>query len=251
LAQLQLAQRVRAAARGKPLVVLLMNGRPLAIPWIADSIPAILESWSLGVEHGDAVADVLFGAYNPGGKLPITFPRATGQVPIYYAHANTGRPYNPADKYTTSYNDLPISPLFPFGFGLSYTTFRYDSLRRSSNTIHAQDSLRVSVTVANTGARDGDEVVQLYVRDSVGSVARPVRQLVRFRRVHLRAGERASVAFTLGAADLSFHDLQMRRVVEPGDFTLFAGGSSAATLDAHFQVTGDTLVLEAAPPRMQ
>jgi beta-glucosidase len=250
-AQLRLAQRVWRASHGKPVVAVLMNGRALAIPWIADSIPAILEAWSLGTEHGNAVADVLFGAYNPGGKLPVTFPRATGQVPIYYAHANTGRPFDATDKYTWRYNDLPLTPLFPFGFGLSYTTFRYDSLRASSGSIRASDSLHVTVDVSNTGARDGDEVVQLYVRDSVGSVARPVRQLVRFRRVHLRAGERATVAFAIGPGDLAFHDLQMRRVVEPGEFTLFAGGSSEATLAAHFTVTGDTLVLEPAPPRMQ
>ena len=250
-AQLQLAQRVTRAAHGKPLVVVLMNGRPLAIPWIADSVPAIIESWYLGSEHGNAIADILFGAYSPSGKLPVTFPRATGQVPIYLAHTNTGRPPDPTDKFTTGYNDLASGPLFPYGFGLSYTTFRYGDVHLTRDHIRAVDSLGVSVTVANTGARDADEVVQLYLRDDVASVARPVRQLVRFRRVHIRAGATDTVSFTLGARDLSFYDLQMRRVVEPGGFTLFAGTNSVDTRESHFDVTGDTLVLEPSTPRMQ
>jgi beta-glucosidase len=249
-AQLQLAQRVTRAAHGKPLVVVLMNGRPLAIPWIADSVPAIVESWYLGSEHGNALADILFGACSPSGKLPVTFPRTTGQVPIYLAHMNTGRPHDSRDKYTSGYNDSPDTPLFPYGFGLSYTTFRYGDVHLTRDHIRAGDSLGVSVTVSNTGARDADEVVQLYLRDDVASVARPVRQLVRFRRVHIRAGATETVSFTLGARDLSFYDLQMRRVVEPGAFTLFAGTNSADTRESHFVVTGDTLVLEPPTPRM-
>ncbi len=251
LAQLRLAQRVRAAASGKPLVVLLMNGRPLAIPWVADSMPAIVESWYLGSAHGDAVADVLFGAYSPAGKLPVTFPRATGQVPTYLAHTNSGRPPNDGDKYTTGYNDLTTAPLFPFGYGLSYTSFRYRDLRLARNEIRPGDSLGVSVKVSNVGARASDEVVQLYLRDDVASVARPVRQLVRFRRVHIDAGASLTVSFFLGFDDLAFYDLRMRRVVEPGGFTVYAGTSSASTLEAHFKVSGDTLVLEPPPPRMQ
>ena len=250
-AQLQLAQRVTRAARGKPLVVVLMNGRPLAIPWIADSVPAIVESWYLGSEHGNAVADILFGAFSPSGKLPVTFPRATGQVPLYLAHTNTGRPHNPKDNYTSGYNDLAETPLYPYGFGLSYTTFRYGDVRLSSDRMRARDSIGVSVSVTNTGARDADEVVQLYLRDDVASVAQPVRQLVRFQRVHVRAGASETASFMLGAGDLSFYDLQMRRVVEPGAFTLFAGTSSVDTKEAHFMVTGDTLVLEPSTPRMQ
>jgi beta-glucosidase len=250
-AQLQLAQRVARAARGKPLVVVLMNGRPLAIPWIADSVPAIVESWYLGSEHGNAVADVLFGAYSPSGKLPVTFLRATGQVPLYLAHTNTGRPHNPEDSYTSGYNDLAETPLYPYGFGLSYTTFRYGEVHVARDQIRAADSLGISVSVSNDGARDADEVVQLYLRDDVASVARPVRQLVRFQRVHIRAGATETVHFTLGARDLSFYDLRMRRVVEPGGFTLFAGTNSANTKESHFVVTGDTLVLEPSTPRMQ
>ncbi|MEP7067267.1 MAG: glycoside hydrolase family 3 N-terminal domain-containing protein [Gemmatimonadota bacterium] len=250
-AQLQLAQRVTRAARGKPVVAVLMNGRPLAIPWVTDSVPAILESWYLGSEHGNAVADVLFGAYSPSGKLPVTFPRATGQVPLYLAHTNSGRPPNPDDKYTTGYNDLKGGSLFPFGFGLSYSSFRYGDVRLSHDQIRAGDSLGVSVTVTNTGKRDADEVVQLYMRDDVASVARPVKQLVRFQRVRIRAGATETVTFSLGARDLSFYDRQMRRVVEPGTFTLYAGTNSADTRESHFVVTGDTLVLEPSTPRMQ
>ncbi|MGE5727179.1 MAG: glycoside hydrolase family 3 N-terminal domain-containing protein [Gemmatimonas sp.] len=251
VAQLQLAQRVSRAARGKPMVVVLMNGRPLAIPWIADSIPAIVESWYLGSEHGNALADILFGAYSPSGKLPVTFPRATGQVPLYLAHTNTGRPHDPYDKYTTGYDDLPETPLYPYGFGLSYTTFRYGNVHLSHLIVPTGDSLGVSVPVSNVGARDADEVVQLYLRDDVASVARPVKQLVRFQRVHIRAGATDTVTFTLHAADLSFYDLRMRRVVEPGAFTLYAGTNSVDTKKAHFVVTGDTLVLEPPTPRMQ
>ena len=250
-AQLMLAQRVTRAARGKPLVVLLMNGRALAIPWVADSVPAILETWYLGTTHGDAIADVLFGSYSPGGKLPITFPRATGQMPIYYAHRATGRPWDANDKYTTGYNDLSLTPLFSFGFGLSYTSFRYDDLRLTKSSMRASDSLGVSVTVTNVGVRDGDEVAQLYLRDDVASVARPVKQLVRFKRVHLEAGKSQAIFWMLGAGDLAFDDLGMRRIVEPGTFTVFAGTSSEDVREAHFAVTGDTLVLAPPPPRMQ
>jgi len=251
LAQSQLAQRVSRAARGKPVVVVLMNGRPLAIPWIADSIPAIVESWYLGSEHGNALADILFGAYSPSGKLPVTFPRATGQVPLYLGHTNTGRPHDPNDKFTTGYDDLPETPLYPYGFGLSYTTFRYGNVQLSQLVIPAGDSLGVSVPVSNVGARDADEVVQLYLRDDVASVARPVKQLVRFQRVHIRAGATDTVTFRLRPEDLAFYDLRMRRVVEPGAFTLYAGTNSLDTKKAHFVVTGDTLVLEPPTPRMQ
>jgi beta-glucosidase len=250
-AQLELARRIARAAGSKPLVAVLMNGRPLAIPWIADSVPAIVEGWYLGTTHGDAIADVLFGAYSPSGKLPVTFPRATGQVPVYLGHMNSGRPTDPKDKYTTGYNDLNPAPLFPFGFGLSYSAFRYDAPHVSHESIRAGDPLEVSVTVSNTGARDADEVVQLYLRDDVASVARPVKQLVRFRRVHLRAGASETVTFALGPKDLAFYDLRMRLVIEPGTFTLFAGTSSASTEEVHFTVTGDTLVLADPPPRMQ
>lgn len=252
-AQLQLAQAVirAAAAARKPAAVVLMNGRPLATPWLADSAPALVESWFLGAEHGNAVADVLFGDANPSGHLPVTVPRVTGQVPIYYNHRNTGRPADAANKYTSKYLDVPWTPLYPFGHGLSYTTFTYANLRVARDAVAPSDSLAVTVDVTNAGARAGDAVAQLYVRDDAGSVARPVRELKGFQRVALRPGETRTLRFVLGAEDLAFHDLQLRRVVEPGTFTLWAGGSSAATLEAHFRVTGETLVLAPAPPRFR
>ena len=249
--QLALAQAVvRAAGQGKPVVAVLMNGRPLAVQWLADSTSALVESWYLGDEHGNALADVLFGDVAPSGKLPVTLPRVTGQVPIYYAHRNTGRPADPKNHYTSKYLDVLETPLFPFGHGLSYTTFGYADIRPSSPAIRAGDSVAVAVTVVNTGARLGTEVVQLYLRHDATSVTRPVRELKRFARVTLGPGESRIVRFTLRPEDMSFYDLDMRRVVEPGAITLFAGGSSEATLEAHLTVNGETRVLAAAPPRL-
>src|SRR3954471_6793527 len=240
-----------AAGAAKPVVAVLMNGRPLAIPELAEYAPAILETWFLGSQHGMAVADGLFGDYNPSGKLPATFPRATGQIPIYYNHRNTGRPADSANHYTSKYLDLPWTPQLPFGFGLSYTSFAYSNLRVSSPTIRAGDSLTVSVDVRNTGDRIGDEVVQLYVRDSVASVEEPVKALRGFRRVTLQPGETRTVTFKLGPEALSLYDRQLRRVVEPGMFTVFAGTNSADVIAAHFEVTGDTLVLAPPTPRFR
>jgi len=238
-AQLRLAQAVVAAAGSKPVVAVLMNGRPLALQWLNDHVPAILETWFLGVEHGTATADVLFGDYNPGGKLTATFPRVTGQVPIYYSHRNTGRP-PAAEKYTSKYIDVPWTPLYPFGHGLSYTTFRYGAPRLSATTMHPSDSLRVDVDVTNAGSVAGDEVVQLYLRDEVGSVTRPVQELHGFRRVHLAPNETRAVSFTIGLQDLAFYDARLERVAEPGFFTVFVGGSSADTQQARFRLeTGD------------
>lgn len=252
---------MRAAPGGdrKPVVVVLMNGRPLAIPELAVETPAIVESWYLGIQHGAAVADVLFGDYNPSGKLPVTVPRATGQIPLYYNHRNTGRP--PAEeKYTSKYLDLPWTPLYPFGHGLSYTTFSYGNLRLgtragaatdSSASIGGRDSLTVSVDVSNTGGRAGEEVVQLYVRDDVASVAQPVRSLQGFRRVTLAAGEKKTVTFRLGSDAFALYDRSMRRVVEPGTFTVFVGTNSDATLQAKFGITGAPVVMAPAPPRFR
>jgi beta-glucosidase len=254
-AQLALAQRVVRAARAakpdKPIVAVLMNGRPLALQWLADSVPAVLETWFLGVEHGNAAADVLFGDYSPAGRLPITFPRVTGQVPIYYGHRPTGRPPAEDEQYTSKYIDVPWTPLWPFGYGLSYTSFAYVNLQLSADSARAADSIVVTVDVTNTGPRAGDEVVQLYVRDDAASVARPVRALKGFRRVTLRAGERQKVRLTLRPDDLALYDRTMRKVVEPGTFTVFVGGSSEGGLEGHFRVFGDTLVIAPAPPRLQ
>lgn len=234
-AQLRLAQRLHAL--GKPLVVVLMNGRPLAVPWLAENAPALVEAWFLGVEMGPAVADVLFGAVNPSGRLPVTFPRATGQIPIYYNHRQTGRPPAADNWYTSKYIDLPWTPQFPFGFGLGYTTFSYSAPRLSTASITPADSLRVEVTVTNTGAREGDEVVQLYLRDETGSVTRPLMELRRFRRVHLRPGEQQTVRFALGMDDLAFYDAEMRRVAEPGFFRVITGPNARDVQEARFQLT--------------
>jgi len=228
-------------ATGKPVVVVLMNGRPLAIPWIAEHVPAIVEAWYLGVQMGPAVADVLFGDYNPSGKLPVTFPRNVGQVPIYYSFKQTGRPPDPKQPYThrdytSKYIDVPSTPLFPFGHGLSYTTFAYDNLQASAPRIRRSDSLSVRVDVTNAGDRGGDEVVQLYIRDEVGSVTRPMKELRGFRRVTLRPKERRTVAFTLRPEDLAMYGPDMKRVVEPGFFTVFVGTSSANTRQTRFEV---------------
>jgi beta-glucosidase len=236
-AQQRLAEAV--VATGKPVVVVLMNGRPLGLQWLHDNVPAILETWFLGVEHGTATADVLFGDYNPGGKLTAKFPRVTGQVPIYYNHRKTGRPPT-NEKYTSKYNDVPWTPLYPFGHGLSYTTFRYGTPALSATTMRPADSLRVDVDVTNTGRVAGDEVVQLYIRDDVGSVTRPVQELRGFRRVHLTPGETRRVSFPIDVQDLAFHDATLARVAEPGSFTVFIGGSSADTKQLRFRMaTGD------------
>ncbi|HEU4720570.1 MAG TPA: beta-glucosidase BglX [Gemmatimonadaceae bacterium] len=250
--QLALAQAVvRAAGAAKPVVAVLMNGRPLAVPWLADSTAALVESWFLGVEHGNALADVLFGDVAPSGKLPVTIPRATGQVPIYYAHKNTGRPADPNQHYTSKYLDLPWTPLFAFGHGLSYTTFTYSDLKPATGSIRAGDRVNVAVTVRNTGSRDGTEVVQLYLRQESPSVTRPVRELRGFQRVTLKAGESRTVTFTLQPDAFALFDAEMRRVIEPGTYRLWAGGSSEATLGASVAVTGPTRVLAPAPPRMR
>ncbi|MET0814007.1 MAG: glycoside hydrolase family 3 C-terminal domain-containing protein, partial [Pseudoxanthomonas sp.] len=224
---------------GKPLAAVLFNGRPLSISALQEKVPAIVEAWFPGIEAGPALADVLFGDYNPAGRLPITFPRNVGQVPIYYAHKNTGRPPREEERYSSKYLDVSWKPLYAFGHGLSYTTFRYDALRLSQKKIQADGTLQAEVTVTNTGKRAGDEVVQLYLRDDVASVTRPVKQLRGFRRVHLLAGQSQTLTFTLTANDLSFYDADMKRIVEPGTFTVFAGGNSVDNLEQKFEVTAN------------
>ena len=233
-AQLELAKRIHAT--GKPVVAVLTNGRPLAIPWLDENVPAILEAWYLGVQMGPAVADVLFGDYNPSGKLPVTFPRTTGQIPIYYNHKNTGRPPDAVNKYTSKYIDVQWTPLYPFGHGLSYTTFSYGEPRLSRAVIARNDTLSVEVAITNTGGRAGDEVVQLYIRDDVASVTRPVMELRGFQKVSLGPGESRTVSFRLDPDDLALYDAGMQRVVEPGTFTVFVGGSAANTMKANFRI---------------
>jgi beta-glucosidase len=210
----------------------------LTINWIAENTPAILESWFPGTEGGNAIADVLFGDVAPGGKLPVTFPRDVGQIPLYYNHMNTGRPSDPEKKYTSKYLDMPVTPLFPFGFGLSYTEFQISNLQLSSPSIPVNGSLKVTVEVRNTGKRTGDEVVQLYIRDVLASIARPVKELKGFERVTLQPGETRHVTFTLTQRELGFHNQEMRFVVEPGTFNVTVGTSSIdERLTSKFEVT--------------
>lgn len=221
---------------GKPIVVVLMNGRPLTIPWLQENIPAIVEAWFPGISAGSAVADILFGDVNPSGKLTVTFPRYVGQVPIYYNHKNTGRPHDPKNHYTSYYMDLENTPLYPFGFGLSYTTFEYSNLTLDKKEIKKNESLKISVDVKNTGSREGKEVVQLYIRDLVGSVTRPVKELKDFTKISLKPGETKHVEFTITPDKLKFYDINMNYVVEPGDFKVFVGSNSVDVKEADFKV---------------
>ncbi|MFV5690135.1 glycoside hydrolase family 3 N-terminal domain-containing protein [Flavobacterium sp. ZT3R25] len=216
-------------ATGKPVVVLINAGRPLIFNWTADNIPAILYIWWLGSETGNAIADVLFGDYNPSGKLPISFPREEGQIPIYYNHFNTGRPApnETASNYVSAYTDLKNSPKFPFGYGLSYTTFEYSNLKLSKNKIKSTESIEVSLNVTNSGKVSGEEVVQLYLRDKVGSVVRPIIELKDFQKIKLNAGETKTVKFSIDKEKLSFYNAALKWSVEPGDFDLMIGSSSA------------------------
>jgi beta-glucosidase len=210
---------------GVPVVMVLMSGRPNSIRWSTQHLPAVLEAWHPGTQGGAAVADVLFGDYNPAGRLTATFPRTVGQVPIYYNYKNTGRPSS-AERWTSKYIDLPYTPLFPFGYGLSYTRFEYTNLKITPETIKPDGKVKVSVDVRNVGGRAGDEVVQLYIRDVVGSVTRPVKELKGFKRINLKPDEKRTVEFTLGPEELSFTDEEMKRVVEPGTINVMVGKSS-------------------------
>ncbi len=214
-------------ATGKPIVVMLLNGRPNSINYIAQNVPAIIEGWYLGQEGGTAVADVMFGDYNPGGKLPITVPRSVGQLPDYYYQ-------KPSAK--REYLGTTTQPLFPFGWGLSYTTFKYANVQATPDTIGTEGQAQVSVDVTNTGAVRGDEVVQLYIRDEVSSVTRPVKELRGFQRITLDPGETRTVHFTLGPAELSFLNREMRRVVEPGTFRIMVGGNSVDLIETKLEV---------------
>jgi beta-glucosidase len=226
-------------ATGKPFAVVLFNGRPLTLTRVAQTAPAVLEAWFPGVQAGNAVADVLFGKVNPGGKLPVSFPRSLGQVPIYYNHEPAGRPCDTTQKWDSRYRDLDTcQPLYPFGYGLSYTTFSVTNLRLSSATVGRNGRLTASVQVTNTGGRGGDEVVQVYLHDPVASISQPVRRLRGFERVTLAPGQRRSVTFTLDRSDFGFYDNNGRFVVEPGRIDVYAGDSSAATMTASFTVTG-------------
>jgi beta-glucosidase len=231
--QLALVQQI--AATGKPYVVVLMNGRPLTIPWLADNAPALLEAWYPGTAGGDAVADVLFGKVNPSGKLPMSFPRDVGQVPISYDELPTGRPYDPNNKYTSRYLDVPNDPQYPFGYGLSYTTFSVTGVH-APGTVSRNGTFQVTANVANTGSRAGTDVVQLYLHENYTSILQPVRKLEGFQRVTIPAGQSKPVTFTLGPGNLGFYNDQGQFSVEPGPFDLWVGDSSANGQHATFTV---------------
>ncbi len=239
--QQELVEAVYAA--GKPTVLVLVTGRPLAIPWIAEQIPAILLAWQGGTRTGQALSNLLLGRASPSGRLPICFPRTEGQIPVYYAHKNTGRPANLQgvmqfnQEHRSTYLDLPHTPLFPFGFGLSYTRFSYEQLEVESPSLRPEEDLRCSVQVRNTGSRPGEEVVQCYVRDLVGSVTRPVKELKAFQKISLAPGESRTVRFRIPASELGFWDQQHQYRVEPGEFKLWVGPSSEAGLEGAFEIT--------------
>ncbi|MBB4800290.1 beta-glucosidase [Flavobacterium nitrogenifigens] len=229
-------------ATGKPVVVLINAGRPLVFNWTADNVPAVLYTWWLGTEAGNAIANVLFGDYNPSGKLPMTFPREVGQVPIYYNHFSTGRPAKDENStnYVSAYIDLKNSPKFPFGYGLSYTTFDYSGLKLSSTKIKSNETIKVSFQLKNTGKVAGEEVVQLYLKDKFGSVVRPVLELKDFQKVKLNAGESKTIEFTIDKEKLSFYNNKLEWVAEPGDFEVMIGTSSAdIKLRSDFELTAN------------
>jgi beta-glucosidase len=225
-------------ATGKPVIVLIAAGRPLVFNWTADHVPSIVYTWWLGTKGAEAIADVLFGDYNPSGKLPMTFPRTVGQIPIYYNYYNTGRPAKSETdvNYVSAYTDLRNSPQYPFGFGLSYTNFQYSEIQLNKPVIGTTEKLTASVTITNTGNYDGEEVIQLYIRDITGSVVRPVKELKGFQKIQLKKGEAKQVQFMLTANDLRFYNEQLQYIYEPGKFKLFIGGNSRDLKEISFEL---------------
>ena len=220
----------------KNIVIVLMNGRPMDISWAAKKVPSILECWQLGSQSGNAIADVLFGDYNPSGKLPVSFPHNVGQEPLYYNQKNTGRPYNATHVTFSAYRDAPKTALYPFGYGLSYTTFEYKNLKLDKNEILKNGEILVSVDVSNKGSIDGEEVVQLYIRDLVGSLTRPIKELKGFEKIMIKSGETKAVNFTINTESLEFYTVNKKWEVESGDFDIWVGGDSRAPLKASFSV---------------
>jgi len=233
--QLELLQEVYKV--NKNIVLILMNGRPLTIPWEAEHIPTILETWHLGSEAGHAIADVITGKYNPSGKLPMSFPRNVGQLPIYYNHKNTGRPSaDPGIVFYTHYGDIDNTPLYPFGYGIGYSDFEYADLHIEQSEMTDEEILSVNLTVINNGKMDGEEVVQLYIRDLVGSITRPVKELKRFKKIFIKAGENKKVSFEITAEDLSFYRKDFSYGTEPGEFSVFVGGNSRDVMTVKFEL---------------
>ncbi|QBF28247.1 beta-glucosidase BglX [Pseudomonas tructae] len=225
-------------ATGKPLVLVLMNGRPLSLAWEREQADAILETWFSGTEGGNAIADVLFGDYNPSGKLAITFPRSVGQIPMYYNHLRIGRPFTPGKpgNYTSQYFEEPNGPLYPFGYGLSYSDFSLSGLNLSSKSVKQGQDLQASILVKNTGKRDGETVVQLYIQDVSASMSRPVKELKNFQKVMLKAGEERTLHFTVKADDLKFYNGQLQWAAEPGEFRVQVGLDSQAVQEQSFEL---------------
>jgi beta-glucosidase len=225
---------------GKPVVLVLFTGRPLAIDEEHQNVPSILNVWFPGSEAGLAISDVLFGDVNPSGKLTATFPQNVGQIPIFYNHKNTGRPLGNKEgkfeKFRSNYLDVRNEPLYPFGYGLSYTAFDYSNLKLSSAQLNAEGTIEVSVEVSNSGDYDGKEVVQLYIRDLVGSVTRPVKELKDFQKVEIKKGETKTITFKLTVEDLKFYNSNLDFVAELGQFQVFVGTDSNTDLMAEFQL---------------
>jgi len=224
------------AKLGKPIVIVLFNGRPLTLTWENDNAAAILDVWAPGTEAGNAIAEVLFGNYNPSGKLTTTFPRSVGQIPLYYNHLNTGRPYSSGPtKFKSNYLDISNDPLYPFGYGLSYTNFSYSNLKLSKTKLKGNETLTATVTVTNNGSYAGEEVVQLYIGDPAASISRPVKELKDFKKVNLQVGEKQDVTFNITPKQLKFYNSQLKYDWEPGDFVIQVGTNSADTKTARVQ----------------
>ena len=211
---------------GKPVVLVLVNGRPMTLGWENENVNSIIEAWAGGTEAGNALADVLFGSYNPSGKLTTTFPLNIGQIPLYYNHKNTGRPYNANNKFTSKYLDSPNEPVYPFGFGLSYTSFGYSDIKVSKNNLQGKEALTATVTLTNSGKIAGEEVVQLYIQDPEASISRPVKELKNFKKVMLQPGEKKEVSFNITTSDLMFYNSDLKYDWEPGDFIIYIGTDS-------------------------
>jgi beta-glucosidase len=226
------------AATGKPYVVVLMNGRPLTLGWTAENAPALLESWFPGTEGGNAVADVLFGKVDPGGKLPMTFPRNVGQIPISYNELPTGRPADPSNKYTSRYLDVPNTPQYAFGYGLSYTSFKLSGLHLSSSHLSPSGTLTVTADLANTGSVAGDDVAQLYTHQDGTTILQPVRRLNGFQRVTLAPGQTRTVTFKLGRSNIGFYNNAGQFEIDPGPVSVYVGDSSTGGLTGQFTIKG-------------
>jgi beta-glucosidase len=213
-------------ATGKPVVLVLINGRPMTLPWENAHVSAILEAWKGGTEAGNAIANVLFGDYNPSGKLTTTFPATVGQIPLYYNHKNTGRPLDPGNKFTSKYLDVSNDPVYPFGYGLSYTTFEYSDIKLSKILLKGDETLTASVTVTNTGKVAGEEIVQLYIQDPVATISRPVKELKNFKKVLLQPGEKKDISIEITTNDLKFYNSDLKYDWEPGDCIIYIGTNS-------------------------